>query len=173
MMNYGCEGLNVVISGGTSGIGLAAAEKFLRDGANVYLLGRSVLRGAMAVQKLLAITERSAFYIPCNVASVEDCRKALQSIGGNIHILVNAAGVYMEQRLENVTEEAIANIFDTNVKGTMFLTQAALPFMYGGGSIINIASDAGISGNYGCPAYCASSGYYTLNNTLSRSEPSN
>ena len=49
MMNYGCEGLNVVISGGTSGIGLAAAEKFLRDGANVYLLGRSVLRGAMAV----------------------------------------------------------------------------------------------------------------------------
>ena len=65
MMNYGCEGLNVVISGGTSGIGLAAAEKFLRDGANVYLLGRSVLRGAMAVQKLLAITERSAFYIPC------------------------------------------------------------------------------------------------------------
>jgi NAD(P)-dependent dehydrogenase (short-subunit alcohol dehydrogenase family) len=158
MMNYGCEGLNVVISGGTSGIGLAAAEKFLRDGANVYLLGRSVLRGAMAVQKLLAITERSAFYIPCNVASVEDCRKALQSIGGNIHILVNAAGVYMEQRLENVTEEAIANIFDTNVKGTMFLTQAALPFMYGGGSIVNIASDAGISGNYGCPVYCASKG---------------
>ena len=158
MMNYGCEGLNVVISGGTSGIGLAAAEKFLRDGANVYLLGRSVLRGAMAVQKLLAITERSAFYIPCNVASVEDCRKALQSIGGNIHILVNAAGVYMEQRLENVTEEDMANIFDTNVKGTMFLTQAALPFMYGGGSIVNIASDAGISGNYGCPVYCASKG---------------
>ena len=157
-MNYGCEGLNVVISGGTSGIGLAAAEKFLRDGANVYLLGRSVLRGAMAVQKLLAITERSAFYIPCNVASVEDCRKALQSIGGNIHILVNAAGVYVEQRLDNVTEEDIANIFDTNVKGTMFLTQAALPFMYGGGSIINIASDAGISGNYGCPVYCASKG---------------
>ena len=110
------------------------------------------------MQKLLAITERSAFYIPCNVASVEDCRKALQSIGGNIHILVNAAGVYVEQRLENVTEEDIANIFDTNVKGTMFLTQAALPFMYGGGSIINIASDAGISGNYGCPVYCASKG---------------
>lgn len=158
MMNYGCEGLNVVISGGTSGIGLAAAEKFLRDGANVYLLGRSVLRGAMAVQKLLAVTERSAIYIPCNVTSVEDCRKALQSIGGNIHVLVNAAGVYMEQRLENVTEEDITDIFDTNVKGTMLLTQAALPFMYGGGSVVNIASDAGISGNYGCPVYCASKG---------------
>ena len=158
MMNYGCEGLNVVISGGTSGIGLAAAEKFLRDGANVFVLGRSVLRGAMAVQKLLAITGRNAIYIPCNVTSVEDCRKALQNIGGNIHILVNAAGVYVEQRLENVTEEDIANIFDTNVKGTMLLTQAALPFMYSGGSVVNIASDAGISGNYGCPVYCASKG---------------
>ena len=97
MMNYGCEGLNVVISGGTSGIGLAAAEKFLRDGANVFVLGRSVLRGAMAVQKLLAITGRNAIYIPCNVTSVEDCRKALQNIGGNIHVLVNAAGVYMDK----------------------------------------------------------------------------
>ena len=158
MMNYGCEGLNVVISGGTSGIGLAAAEKFLRDGANVFVLGRSVLRGAMAVQKLLAITGRNAIYIPCNVTSVEDCRKALQNIGGNIHVLVNTAGVYMEQRLENVTEEDIANIFDTNVKGTMLLTQAVLPFMYSGGSVVNIASDAGISGNYGCPVYCASKG---------------
>lgn len=158
MMNYGCEGLNVVISGGTSGIGLAAAEKFLQDGANVYLLGRSVLRGAMAVQKLLASTERTAFYIPCDVTSGEDCRKALQSIGGVIHILVNAAGVYEEKRLENVTEADITNIFDTNVKGTILLTQAALPFMYGGGSIVNIASDAGISGNYGCPVYCASKG---------------
>ena len=158
MMNYGCEGLNVVISGGTSGIGLAAAEKFLCDGANVFLLGRSVLRGAMAVKKLLAITKRTAIYIPCNVTSVEDCQKALQNIGGNIHILVNAAGVYMEQRLENVTEADYVNIFDTNVKGTMLLTQAALPFMYGGGSIVNISSDAGISGNYGCPVYCASKG---------------
>ena len=131
MMNYGCEGLNVVISGGTSGIGLATAEKFLRDGANVYILGRSVLRGALAVQKLLAKTERTAVYIPCDVTSVEECRKAMASIGGAIHILVNAAGVYVEQRLENVTEADIANIFDTNVKGTMLLTQASLPFMYG------------------------------------------
>ena len=64
----------------------------------------------------------------------------------------------MEQRLENVTEEDITDIFDTNVKCTMLLTQAALPFMYGGGSVVNVASDAGISGNYGCPVYCASKG---------------
>lgn len=158
MMNYGCEGLNVVISGGTSGIGLAAAARFLSDGAKVYILGRSVLRGAMAVQKLQAATERKAVYIPCDVTKAEDCRQALASIGEPIQILVNAAGVYMEQRLGNMTEQAYADIFDTNVKGTMLLTQAALPYMYGGGSIVNIASDAGISGNYGCPLYCASKG---------------
>ena len=158
MINYGCARLNVVISGGTSGIGLAAAEKFLRDGANVYILGRSVLRGAMAVQKLQAFTDSKVFYVPCDVTNAEDCKKALANINGAIDILVNAAGVYQEQRLENVTEEDYANIFDTNVKGTMLLTQAALPYMYGGGCIVNIASDAGVSGNYGCPVYCASKG---------------
>lgn len=158
MMNYGCKGLNVVISGGTSGIGLAAAEKFLADGANVFLLGRSVLRGAMAVQKLQTLTDSKVFYVPCDVTRAEDCQKALAGIDGAIDILVNAAGVYQDQRLENMTEADYANIFDTNVKGTMLLTQAALPYMYGGGSIVNIASDAGISGNYGCPVYCASKG---------------
>ncbi len=158
MMNYGYKGLNVVISGGTSGIGLATAEKFLADGANVYVLGRSVLRGTMAVQKLQALTGSKVFYVPCDVANKEDCQKALAGIGGMIDVLVNAAGVYQEQRLENMMEEDFSNIFDTNVKGTLLLTQAALPYMYGGGSIVNIASDAGISGNYGCPVYCASKG---------------
>ncbi len=49
-------------------------------------------------------------------------------------------------------------IMDTNVKGTLFLTKAVMPHLYNGGSIVNIASDAGVSGNYGCPLYCASKG---------------
>ena len=72
--------------------------------------------------------------------------------------MINSAGVYGEQRLENMGEADYNAIMDTNVKGTLLLTQACLPFMYGGGSIVNIASDAGVSGNYGCPVYCASKG---------------
>ena len=76
----------------------------------------------------------------------------------HIDILINSAGVYGEQRLENMGEADYNAIMDTNVKGTLLLTQACLPLMYSGGSIINIASDAGVSGNYGCPVYCASKG---------------
>ena len=47
---------------------------------------------------------------------------------------------------------------DTNVKGTLFLCQSLIPFISEGGTVINIASDAGLEGNYGCPVYCASKG---------------
>ncbi len=160
---YGCAGLTAVISGGTSGIGLAAAEKFLADGAQVYILGRSAERGQAAAQILFARTGSRAKYIPCDVTITDSCRAALaekkRSAGADfkIDILINSAGVYQEQRLEQLTEADYSALMDVNVKGTIFLTQAALPYMRLG-SIVNIASDAGISGNYGCPLYCASKG---------------
>ena len=61
--------------------------------------------------------------------------------------------------MEQVTEYDFFSIMDTNVKGTIFLTQTLLPLLASeGASIVNIASDAGINGNYGCPLYCASKG---------------
>lgn len=157
-MDYGCQGLTVVISGGTSGIGLAAAAKFLQDGARVYLLGRQEQRGREAVAALTAQTGAVPLYLQCDITSAQECRAAVQRVEGNIDILVHCAGIYLEERLEQMTEESFNKVLDTNVKGTLLLTQAALGKMYGGGSIITIASDAGISGNYGCPLYCASKG---------------
>ena len=162
-MNYGCEGLTAIISGGTSGIGLATAKKLLADGAKVYVLGRSLERGTKALAELEA-TDNSGVYIPCDISKAESCQKALERValhaGGKLKldILVNCAGVYKEQRLESMTEKDYSKIFDVNVKGTMLLTQACLPYMWQGGSIVNVASDAGIAGNYGCPIYCASKG---------------
>lgn len=160
MLNYGCEGLRAVISGGTSGIGLATAAKLLADGAEVYILGRSSQRGRDAAAKLLKMTGRTATYIQCDVRSSASCRAAMEQVGGKLNILINSAGVYMEQRLENMDDAAYSDVMDTNVKGTMLLTQAALPYMYGAqhASIVNVASDAGVRGNYGCPVYCASKG---------------
>lgn len=166
-INYGCHGLTAVISGGTSGIGLAAAEKLLLDGAQVFVLGRSRERGMQAVEYLKEQTGGEAVYISCDVGNAESCQKAAIDIkarllGKVLDILINSAGVYQEMRLENITEEDYSYIMDINLKGTVFLTKSMYPLLRdnfeGTPCIVNIASDAGISGNYGCPIYCASKG---------------
>lgn len=165
-LSYGLKGSAAVISGGTSGIGLAAAELMLLDGARVFVLGRSTERGAEAVQLLESRTGQRAVYVTCDVSCIESCQKAAMQLkeqlaGDSLDILVNSAGVYMEQRLERVTETDYADIMDINVKGTVFLTKAMYELMRDSNNfpaIVNIASDAGISGNYGCPVYCASKG---------------
>lgn len=158
MSKYGCENLICVISGGTSGIGLACAEFLLRDGAKVYILGRNKTRGQEAVCDLKQITGKDATFISCDVCDEASVENAVKQLSDNkVDILINSAGVYFEERLENMSLASYDKIFNTNVKGTMLLTKAVKQLMYAG-SIVNIASDAGISGNYGCPVYCASKG---------------
>lgn len=160
MTRYGCEGLVAVISGGTSGIGLAAAAMLIRDKARVFVLGRDSSRGEQAVT-LLQKYGSTAEYISTDITDKESCKSAVAEIAqqcGKIDILINSAGIYKEERLENFSMASFNSIMNVNVAGMMLLTQAALPHMYGGGSIVNIASDAGISGNYGCALYCASKG---------------
>ena len=164
-MNYGCEGLCVAISGGTSGIGLAAALRFLTDGARVYILGRSKERGAQALCYLDEQTGKQAVYISCDVTKQAECKAAVAKIAEQegrpdwqLDILVNSAGFYREQRLEKMTEADFDAMMNVNVKGMMFLTQAALPYLRSKSSVVNIASDAAVSGNYGCALYCATKG---------------
>ena len=120
-LSYGCEGLCAVISGGTSGIGLETARRLLADGARVYILGRSAKRGAEALRYLKEQTGAEAQYIACDVSSQAQCKAALAQVAERegrelqVHILVNSAGVYKEQRLENLTEKDFDAMLGVNV----------------------------------------------------------
>ena len=159
MKNWG-----VLITGGTSGIGLAAARLFLAAGARIILAGRNAERGEEALRSLGG-GER-AFFCSADVRRPKDCdalvREAKQRMG-RLDTLVCSAGIYREEAAEDLSEASYAEMMDTNVKGTMFMARAALPFLRETkGSIVNVASDAGLHGNYLCSLYCASKGAVVL-----------
>lgn len=149
----------IVISGGTSGIGLAAAEILSREGYRTVLLGRNRVRGEKAASLV-----PGSLYIPCDVTKTEDCRRAIEAAAGlgKITGLVLSAGIYEEKLLEQTTDEEIEAYFQVNVFGAMKLTREAIPFMRGAkGSIVTVASDAALQGNVQCTLYGATKGALT------------
>lgn len=147
-----------IITGGTSGIGLATAKIFLANNFNCVLVGRSTARFENIKHELGGSFE----FISADVRKVEDCDKIISrttEIFGGVNVLVNCAGIYREGAITSTDEEIFDNIFSTNVKGTFFTTRAAVDeLIKTRGSIVNVASDAAIKGNYFCAAYAASKG---------------
>ena len=146
----------VIISGGTSGIGLAAARCLSRDGYVCVLLGRDAARGEKAAAEI-----PKSVYMPCDVSVTADCEKAAARAAeiGPICGLVCAAGFYSEGLLENVTDEEISRSFAVNVFGTMALVRAAVPYLRKTrGAIVTVASDAAVRGNVQCSLYGAAKG---------------
>lgn len=150
----------VLISGGTSGIGLAAAAVLLERGWNVVISGRHAEKGEAALASL-ACPERT-WYVQGDVARDDDCRKMVEaavSRFGGLDGLVTSAGVYEENLLENVTPDDIQRLFSINVFGTMYLCRYALPHLRRKpGSIVTVSSDAGLQGNVACSLYGATKG---------------
>lgn len=147
-----------IITGGTSGIGLAAAKIFLANDFNCVLVGRNSARFEQIKSELVGGFE----FISADVRKVEDCDKIISravELFGGIDVLINSAGIYSEGAITSVDEKTFDDIFATNVKGTFFTTRAAVDELIKNcGAIVNVASDAGIKGNYFCSAYAASKG---------------
>ena len=146
----------VLISGGTSGIGLATAHILAKEGYRTVLLGRDEEKGKKAERKV-----SGSLFIPCDVTQTKDCKRAVQGAAGigKITGLVISAGKYEEKLLENTTDEEIKDYFAVNVFGAMKLVREAIPFMRGAhGSIVTVASDAAIQGNVQCSLYGATKG---------------
>ncbi len=147
-----------IITGGTSGIGLAAAKIFLTHGYNCAVVGRSRARFEQIKPELGGNVE----FISADVRRVEDCDKIISRTVehfGGVDVLVNSAGIYREGAIVDTDAATFDDIFSTNVKGTFFVTRAAVgELIKRRGAIVNVASDAGLKGNYFCAAYSASKG---------------
>ena len=145
-MDLGLSSKVVLLTGGTSGIGLEAAREFLQEGASVCLMGRSEERGREAAARLAqeAGAERICF-LQGDVKSVEDCGRVVKGTVarfGRLDVLVNSAGIYREGALEDLGEEELDDILACNVKGVFHMTKAALPALKAArGAVVNVSGD--------------------------------
>ncbi|HEY1579499.1 MAG TPA: SDR family oxidoreductase [Terracidiphilus sp.] len=139
------EGRAALITGADSGIGRAVALCFAKEGADIVFAHlKEEKEDADETVRLVEETGRRVIAVPGDIRKREFCRKlAEQTVAklGRIDILVNNAGYQRTyEKLEDIPEEEFDTTFRTNVYGTFFLTQAALPQMQPGGSIINTVS---------------------------------
>ncbi len=149
------HGKTAVITGGATGIGLAAATRFIAEGAFVYIFARrqDVLDTALAE---LGPNARAVKGSVSNQADLDRLYAAVKAERGTLDIVFANAGAGSELALGKITAAHIDETFDTNVKGTIFTIQTALPLMGKGGSIILTGSSAGTTGAPGMSAYSAS-----------------
>jgi len=139
------EGKVAVITGGTSGIGLATAQRLQREGAYVFITGRRQAELGAAVEKIGG----NVTGVQGDVSRLEDLDRLYAIVKkekGGIDILFANAGTGEFSPLGAITEEHFDKIFDTNVKGLLFTLQKALPLVRDGGSIILNASIVGSTG---------------------------
>ena len=144
-----------VITGGTTGIGFATAQRYIEEGARVIITGRDQVRLDEAVAKL---GER-ADGVVADSTSVNDLQNLAETIKqryGKVDILFANAGNGVFSPVSDVDEQGYAHQFDLNVKGVFFTVQALLPLFTNGGSIILTASAVNQKGSPGGSLYFAS-----------------
>jgi NAD(P)-dependent dehydrogenase (short-subunit alcohol dehydrogenase family) len=149
------SGKTAVITGGATGIGRAAAKRFIEEGAFVFIFGRRQEALDAAVAEL-GPNVRAVKGSVSDEADLDRLYAAVQAERGTLDIVFANAGAGSMLPLGKITAEHIDETFDTNVKGTIFTIQRALPLMNEGGSIILTGSSAGTTGAPGMSAYSAS-----------------
>lgn len=150
-----------VITGGSSGLGLALAHELAKEGDELVLIARNREKLDAAVAEICATT--AGAQVNCYPVDVIDAQavqhcmdKIVEQIGG-IDLLINSAGILREARFEETTEAVFRETLDINLFGLINCCQAALPSLKEShGAIVNIASMAAYSGVFGYTAYCAS-----------------
>jgi NAD(P)-dependent dehydrogenase (short-subunit alcohol dehydrogenase family) len=148
------QGKVAVITGGTTGIGLASAKLFVEEGAYVFITGRRQKELDEAVRAIGS----NVTGVQGDVAKLADLDRLYESVNkrGRIDVLFANAGIGAFVPLESITEEYFDQTFNINVRGTLFTVQKALPLLNDGASIILTGSVAGVKGTPAFGVYAAS-----------------
>src|SRR6202171_3855249 len=143
------EGKVAVITGGSSGIGLATAQRFVSEGGYVFITGRR----QEELDKAVATLGSGDTGVQGDISNVDDLDRlfaTVQAEKGHVDVLFANAGIGNMSPLGAISEEQFDKVFNVNVKGTLFTVQKALPLMRTGGSIILCGST---TGSMGTPAF--------------------
>ncbi|WP_025097352.1 MULTISPECIES: SDR family oxidoreductase [Burkholderia] len=148
------NGKIAVITGGSSGIGLAAAKRFVAEGATVYITGRKqeALDAAVAAigGNVVAVRADSS-----RLADLARLYSVIRERSGRVDVLYANAGIAAFVPVQGITEEHYDSLVDTNLKGTVFTVQQAVPLLSDGASIILTSSTAGYKGMEAFSIYSA------------------
>jgi NAD(P)-dependent dehydrogenase (short-subunit alcohol dehydrogenase family) len=147
------HGKIAVITGGTTGIGLATAKLFVKQGAYVFITGRRQKELDDAVKAIGS----NVTGVQGDISKLTDLDRLYEAVKsrGRIDVVFANAGVAEFAALGKITEEHFDRLFGINVKGTLFTVQKALPFMNDGGSIILNGSVASVKGTAAFGVYGA------------------
>ena len=153
-MSQKLAGKIAVITGGSSGIGLATAKRFVNEGAYVFITGRRQSELDAAVSEI----GRNVTGVQGDVSKLADIDKlyaAVKKQKGKLDIVFANAGTGAFAPLEQISEEHFDKQFNVNVKGLLFTVQKALPLLQPGGSIVLNASIVATKGNQALSVYSA------------------
>jgi NAD(P)-dependent dehydrogenase (short-subunit alcohol dehydrogenase family) len=151
------DGKVAVITGGSTGIGLATAQKFVAEGAYVFITGRRQAE----LDKAVKLIGKNVTAVQSDAAKLEDLDKLYETVArekGKFDILVANAGIADQALTVDATPEHFAKVFDVNVRGAFFTVQKALKHLNDGAAIVAITSAVVYKGFPGGSVYAGTKG---------------
>lgn len=152
------EGKTIIVTGAGSGLGQSTSLRYISEGAKVF--GVDISTDGLAVTAAQSSVDGAFTPITADVSQRDACFQVVEDVvaaAGRLDILANVAGVLRMNHFTEVTEAEFDLIMGVNLRGTMWMCQAAIPHVIAAeGNIVNVASNAGLMGQAYCTTYCAS-----------------
>lgn len=151
----------ILITGGSSGLGLGLAQALLERGARLILLARTPEKLERAKERLLKnVSGGKVEIVPVDISDREALQEALDDVlqqQPSLDIVINNAGILKEGYFEKLAVTDFKEMFGANYFGALYVTQITLPYLKRSrGRLINVASVAGLTGGFGLSAYSSS-----------------